>query len=196
VHELDRSLDGNDVIGARGVDEVHHRRQRRALARTGGTGHEHEALGQVAEVPNALRQVELIGGEHAGRDETEDPARPMAVHEDVAAQPRQSGDFVSEVGVMPFLELPTIALGHDLPDQFAHLRGVEHRELHGRDVPVQAQCGLAPRAEVQIARLLLDHDLEQVVQFGHTEPLPSTARVPRRPHAHAITAAACEEMPL
>ena len=43
VHELDRVLDGEDVFVALGVDLVDHRGQRRRFARTGRTGHQHQA---------------------------------------------------------------------------------------------------------------------------------------------------------
>ena len=43
VQELDRVLDRHHVRAARPVDVVDHRRQRRALAAAGRSGHEHEA---------------------------------------------------------------------------------------------------------------------------------------------------------
>ena len=43
VHELDRILDREDVVGAVAVDLVDHRGERRRLARAGRAGHEDEA---------------------------------------------------------------------------------------------------------------------------------------------------------
>src|SRR4030095_7325239 len=43
VHEFDRILDRQNVLVTRMVDEVDHRRERGALARTSRAGDEHEA---------------------------------------------------------------------------------------------------------------------------------------------------------
>jgi hypothetical protein len=43
VHEFDRVLDRDDVQCARAVDEIHHRGERRALARAGRAGQKNEA---------------------------------------------------------------------------------------------------------------------------------------------------------
>ena len=48
VQELDRVLDRHDVLVARLVDLVDHRRQRGGLARAGRAGDEHEAARLVA----------------------------------------------------------------------------------------------------------------------------------------------------
>src|SRR5215813_13110271 len=53
VDELDRVLDGDDVIGAVLVHVVDERRQRRRLARAGRAGDDDEALRQVAELEDA-----------------------------------------------------------------------------------------------------------------------------------------------
>ena len=58
VEELDRVLDGDDVLAALGVDVVDHRRQGRGLARAGGPGAEDEAallLGDLLEHHRAAR---------------------------------------------------------------------------------------------------------------------------------------------
>ena len=58
VQELDRILDGQDVIGAFGVDQIDDRRKRRGLARPGRTGHEHDAVLQRRAVGDRRRQAE------------------------------------------------------------------------------------------------------------------------------------------
>ena len=100
VHELDRVFDGDDVIGAGLVDMVDHRAERRRLARTGGTGHEHEAFFQLAEFEHMGRQAELLGGQDVGRDDAEDGAGAVPIPEHVRPEPGQAGDFVREVGVV------------------------------------------------------------------------------------------------
>ena len=71
VQELDRVLDGEDVLGARLVDQVDHRGERRGLARAGGARDEHEAarlLGQLLELSG---QPEIAQRRHLLRDEPE-----------------------------------------------------------------------------------------------------------------------------
>ena len=50
VQELDRVLDRHDVVGARAVDEVDERGERRRLAGTGRAGDEHETARQLREL--------------------------------------------------------------------------------------------------------------------------------------------------
>ena len=75
VHELDRIFDRDDVIGARAVDVVDHRAERRRLARAGRPGDEHEPLVQLAEVQDVRRQAELLGRQDLRRDDAEHRAR-------------------------------------------------------------------------------------------------------------------------
>ena len=55
VQELDRVLDGDDVVGAGAVDQVDERGERRRLAGTGRAGDEHEAAGEGGEPADDLR---------------------------------------------------------------------------------------------------------------------------------------------
>ena len=59
VQELDRILDGQDVIGAGLVDQVDDRRERRRLARAGGTGDEDDAVFERRDVGQRFGQVQL-----------------------------------------------------------------------------------------------------------------------------------------
>ena len=58
VHELDRILDGEDVLGARAVDLVDDRRERRRLTGAGRAGDEHE--------PARIRRRGCAGSAGAG----------------------------------------------------------------------------------------------------------------------------------
>ena len=63
VHELDRVLDRDDVVGAVAVDVVDQRAERRGLARAGRAGDQHQPLGQVAELQDLLGEAHLLGGD-------------------------------------------------------------------------------------------------------------------------------------
>ena len=117
VHELDRILDRDDVVVAVPVDVVDHRAERRRLARAGRSGHEHEALRQPAQLQNVRREAELLGGQDLARNHAEDGAWPLAIDEDVGAEPGEPGDLVGEVGVVPGGELARVLVGNDRLEQ-------------------------------------------------------------------------------
>ena len=54
MDELDRVFDGDDVVGARAVDEVDQRAERRGLARPGRPRDQHEPLGELTEAWTSL----------------------------------------------------------------------------------------------------------------------------------------------
>ncbi len=60
VHELDRVLDGENVMGLRAVDLVDHRGERGRLPGAGRAGDEDEAARLHREVAERLRQAELL----------------------------------------------------------------------------------------------------------------------------------------
>ena len=121
VHELDRILDRDDVVVAVPVDVVDHRAERRRLARAGRPGHEHEALRQPAQLQDVRREAELLGGQDLARNHAEDGARPLAIHEDVGAEPREPDDLVREVRVVPGGELARVLVGNDRPEELPQM---------------------------------------------------------------------------
>ena len=60
VHELDRVLDGEDVVVALGVDLVDHGRQRGGLARSGRARHQHQSARLVAHLAHDGRKSQLV----------------------------------------------------------------------------------------------------------------------------------------
>jgi hypothetical protein len=73
-------------VGPGVVDVVQHRRQRRRLARTGGAGDEDQAAFFVGDLLEHRRQLQLVDGRHARRDDAHDQADGAALLEDVAAE--------------------------------------------------------------------------------------------------------------
>ena len=109
VHELDRILDRDDVVGAGAVDQVHQGGQRRALARAGGAGDHDEPLGEVAEVLDLAAEPHLVGGADRRRDDAEDRHRSVPVAAGVAAEAGEPVDLVGPVGVADLAELGDLA---------------------------------------------------------------------------------------
>ena len=80
VQELDRVLDREDVLLALLVDLVDHRRQRRGLAGSGRTRHEHEATRLLHHLVDHRRQPELVDRLDLGGDQAERRADRGALH--------------------------------------------------------------------------------------------------------------------
>jgi len=71
VDDLDRVFDRDDVLPARSVDLVDHRREGRRFSRPGRAGDEDEAAGLVREPLHPGRETELLEGRHLVRDMAE-----------------------------------------------------------------------------------------------------------------------------
>src|SRR5205807_548401 len=72
MKKFDGVFDGDEVIGAIGVDAVDHRSERGGLARTGGSGDEHETALLFANLVNDVRKIEFLDGADFGRNDAED----------------------------------------------------------------------------------------------------------------------------
>jgi hypothetical protein len=86
VQVLDRVFDRHHVRAARGVDLVDHRRQRGALARTGGAGDEHESALLGGDPLQHFRQRQLRDRRDLHRNDAEDQPDRAALLEGVAAE--------------------------------------------------------------------------------------------------------------
>ena len=86
VQELDRVLDGDDVLAALGVDVVDHRRERRGLARAGGARAEDQAALLLRDLLEDDGQAQLADGHDLDRDDAEHEADRAALLEHVAAE--------------------------------------------------------------------------------------------------------------
>ena len=106
VQELDRILDREDVLGARLVDQVDDRGERRRLARSGRAGDEHDAVLQRRDVGERRRQVQLGERRDLRRDDAHDDGERAALAEDVDAEAAALGQRVREVAGALFLERP------------------------------------------------------------------------------------------
>jgi hypothetical protein len=71
VEELDRVLDGHDVVGPGPVDQVDHRRERGRLTGARRAGHEDEAARLLGELGECRRHPELLERLELGRDHAE-----------------------------------------------------------------------------------------------------------------------------
>jgi hypothetical protein len=166
VHELDGVLDGDDVCRALAVDVVDHGGQRGGLPRAGGPRHHHQPLHQVAELQDVRRELEILDGEDVGGDHPEDPARALAILEEIAAEAGQPGNLVGEVGVGTLLELAPPERGSDRVEHLAHpirREGLRLREAHHGAILAEERRAAA--GEVKVGAALADHPAEQRVHL-------------------------------
>ena len=159
VHELDRVLDGQDVIRPRFVDQVHHRRERRALPRPRGTRDENQTLAQHAHTSHRFGQPEIVCGKNFRRDRPKDRAEPLVLPEHVHAEAGESFDLVREVVVHSLHERDTPILLHDLIDEGFHVRILHFPELDPLQIPMHAHHRGRPHGQVEVGPPLLDEDL-------------------------------------
>jgi len=89
VHELDRVLDGEDVVGTVVIAMVDHAGQRGRLARAGGAGDQHQPARQHAQVAEDLRGAQVVEAHDHRRDAAEHGAGAAVLVEGIDAEPRQ-----------------------------------------------------------------------------------------------------------
>ncbi len=108
MEDLDRVLDREDVLPARAVDVVDHRRKGGRLARSGRTGDENEASVIAGEATDPRRKLELLEGRNLARDDAEGERNCATLAEAVDAEARQArmGEgHVELAGLAEFLQL-------------------------------------------------------------------------------------------
>ena len=156
---LDGILDGDDVLFAIVVDLVEHRRQRRGLARSGGTGHQHQAA-RLLTAARPRRQAELAKAADLVRDQPERRRQRAALVEHVAAEAREALDAEREVDLEVLLELVLLVVGEDRID---HLLGLGRRELllvERTQHAVDPDLGRRVGGEVEVGSPAFDDALE------------------------------------
>ena len=164
VQELDRVLDREDVLVPRVVDVVEQRGERRRLAGAGRPGDEHEAPRLVGELVQAGRKAELLESLDLVRDEPEGGADGRALKVGVDAEAREAGNRMGEVDLPARLE-GLLLLGREDP---VHERpDLVRRQLLVVGQPLEAALDADHRRragrQVEVGRVVLDHDGEQVV---------------------------------
>ena len=138
VHELDRVLDGEDVIVALAVDLVDHRRQRRRLARSGRAGHQHQAARPLGQLRQHRRQAQILEASDLLGNQPVDGADGAALVEHVAAEARQPLDAEREVELERLLEALLLRVGQHAVGQLLGVGGRQVGPVEALQVAVHA----------------------------------------------------------
>ena len=157
VQELDRVLDGEDVIVAGLVDLVDDRGQRRRLARAGRPRHEDDPARLRGEATDDRRQAELLDRHGLVGDQPEGGAQRATLEVGVDAEAAVAGNGVGEVELPVRLQALTLRGVEDRVDDLARVGGRQfHEALHRHELAALAQHRGRAGGEVEVRRLLPD----------------------------------------
>jgi hypothetical protein len=180
VQELDWVLNGDDVLGPRGVDAVNHGGQRGGLAGTGYAGHQRQPALLVADLFHDARHVQLVQRTDLGRDDAQHQSHVAALLEHVHAEAPQPGDAVCHVQLGLLLEFLLLAIRHHAERHVQHLFRRDARLVGERDqFAVHAHVRVIADFQVKVGRLAVNCDSQQIVNMheqardvrsGHPRP--------------------------
>ena len=164
VQELDRVLDGHDVVVARAVDLVDHGCERRRLTGARRARDEDEAARLLRKLVELRRQPEILERLQLGGDHAEGRAEALALEIDVDAEAREARDRVRDVDLAVDLQVLLLLGREDAVEQPLGVVSGEARELvQPLEAAVQADDRVRSDRDVQVGRAESDHRLEQVV---------------------------------
>jgi hypothetical protein len=132
VQELDRVLDGDDVVGAVVVAVIDHAGERSRLAGAGRARHQHQPAWQHAQVAEDLRRVQVIQREDGGGDVAEHRPRAAVLVEGIDTKARQLRNLEGEVGLEEFLVGLALLVVHDVVHHGVHFLVQQRRHIDAR----------------------------------------------------------------
>ena len=134
VQELDRILDGQDVIGAALVDQVDDRRERRRLAGTGRAGRRARCRSSASRNRQSPAAAQLRDRRNLLRDDAHHDREGAALAEDVDAEPAAIGQRVRRSHApLSFNVRSTISLSRIRSRASAAVSSARRSELGDRD---------------------------------------------------------------
>jgi hypothetical protein len=164
VHELDRVLDREDVLGALAVDLVDQGRERRRLTGAGGAGDQHQPARAIGQRVERRRDAELLERLDLRGNQAEGRAKGLALPVDVHAEAREARNRVGEVDLAADLEVLLLLGGEDPVEQLLRDLGGQRRDfLQGLELAAHAHRRVRADGQVQIGRVARHHLLEQIV---------------------------------
>ena len=187
VHELDRVLDRDDVLGAVDVDVVDHARERGRLARAGRAGHQHQPARQHAQVLEHLRRVQVLERLDQRRDVAEHGAGAAILVEGIDAEAGEVRDLERKVGLEELLVHLPLLVVHDVVHHAVHFLVRQRWHVHALDVAVHADHGRHARGQVEVRRVVLDCERQELGDVdGHQDSLARcTTQCPGAPQGGA-----------
>ena len=156
VQELDGIFDGNNVVGARGVDAVNHGGERGGLAAARGPRHQRYAAPLLADLVKDFGHEQLVERPNLGGDDAQYHSHVAALLEDVHAEAAEARYAVRHVELSLLLELLLLAVGHHAEGHVQHVFARDARKLRQRrELPVHADVRVVAHLAVQVGSLRL-----------------------------------------
>ena len=169
VQELNGVFDGDQMVGAVGIDAVDHRRQRGGLTGPRRSGNQHQPALLFADFGDYGGEVQFFRGANLGGNDAQHHADVATLLENVDAETAQASDTVSHIQFRCFLELLLLAVGHHAECHGEHLfrRDARHVGQRGEQA-VHAQVRVIADFQVQVGRFVFDRAAEKIVNAdGH-----------------------------
>jgi hypothetical protein len=188
VHELDRVLDRDDVVGLVVVDVVDHRRERGRFAGAGRAGDQHQAARLHRQVLEDLRRVQVVERHDQRRDGTEHGGGAAALVEGVDAEARQLGNLEGKVGLVELFVRLALLVIHDVVHHAVYFLVRQRRHVDPLHVAVDTDHGRHARGQVQVRRVVLDGKCQQLRDIDRHEFFP---RSERREYSGAVLSSIC-----
>ncbi len=133
VHVLDRVLDGDDVIAAMGVDQVHQRGQRRALSAARGAGDQDQALSRLRQAAQDRRQVQRFERRDLFRKQPEAARDGPALIVNVGTEAADAFAAETQIRGSVALQILSLRRSHQREQQTPRFLGAQRRAAGGRE---------------------------------------------------------------
>ena len=164
VQKLDGVLDGDEVVGAVGVDAVNHGGKRGGLTGTGGAGDKDKAALLFANFSDDTGEIELFDGANLRGNDAENHADVAALLKNVDAEAAKAGDAVSHVEFSSLLEFLFLPVGHHAEGHGEHFFGRDAGNVgDGGEQTVHAKVGMVADFQVQVGSFIFDSAPKEIV---------------------------------
>ena len=162
--KLDRIFNGHDVQRLFLGDLGDHCRERRRFSRSGRTGDDHEAVGNLRQIVDRLRQLEGVDADDLNRNAAKDSPDCAALHVEISAETRHSRDAVADVNRLIRVELFALRPVENRQQHFLQIGRLQGIGLHRNELSANAHERRAHRLQMKVRCLLLGHVDQQIVQ--------------------------------
>ena len=169
MQKLDGVFDGDQMVGAVGIDAVDHRRQRGGLTGTGGSRNQHQPALLFANFGDHGGKVQFFRGANLGGDDAQHHADVAALLKDVDAEAAQTRNAIGHIQFRCLFELLFLAVGHHAERHGEYLFRGDARHVGQRgEQAVHAQVRVIADFQMQVGRFAFNRAAEKIVNAdGH-----------------------------
>src|SRR5215471_11533732 len=111
--------------------------------------------------------LEILEGKDLARNLAEDGGDPMFLVEEIGAETGNVRDFVAEIDVAGFFELLYFVFWRDFIEHLFEIIVFQRRMVDALELAIDAEHRIIARSQVKVRSLLLEHQVEKCVDFGH-----------------------------